>query len=269
MGLFSFLKKKKPEEKIPVPPSPPGEIPKPVQPKSSALPSSVPPISPSPAFPKPAGRPVAPMGTPKPAFPGPELSMRGVGGKTEPSGPMFPDIPKPKSSGKSSFDIEEPMHVDDFGIPEDEGMDLPDIETPKFAFPAKRDKEEIKKAIEVTQKPGKNEMKDIEEEHVPEELPSLGEPASHQSFEEDVEEPFEMHNLKKSKGPVFVRSDRFMLIKKGLSHLKDNMKNVDNILAKINDIKNRQDADLDSWHSAVEAIQRKLVYIDKTVFEKG
>jgi len=85
---------------------------------------------------------------------------------------------------------------------------------------------------------------------------------------EGIEEPVELREIPKVKGPVFMRADKFMNIKTGLNSIKDNLKNMETVFADMTEIKDKQDADIDVWHGAVESIQRKLVYVDKTLFEK-
>ncbi|MBD3313561.1 hypothetical protein GF345_03895 [Candidatus Woesearchaeota archaeon] len=271
MGLFSFLKKKKPEGKIPTPPSPPGSVPKPAFPEKPSESSQ-----PVPSVPQPGDKSRPPV---------------------PPSQSNVPDIPSiPKPSRNEAEDSvpqpKAPRAIDDFGIPAKESFDLPDIEMPKFDFPNKSDKEEISRAVESKQKPEKKpekkavepapEIPDIgeetespffapeepeetaQQEKVPQELPEIGE----EDMGMEIEAPSEMVDMKKAKGPVFIRGDRFMAAKKGLNDFKDNLKKLDDVFSKMNDLKNKEDAEIDVWQSSVEAIQRKLVYIDRTVFEE-
>lgn len=255
MGLFSIFKRKKPEGKIPIPPSPPGAIPKPAFPekKPETKPGDNPPMPPS-------------------------------------GQPEFPSIPVPKPSAEiknsEKISLDEPMkaprQIDDFGIPMKEDFELPDIEMPRFKFPSKDEKAEIKQAIESQKKPKEipEELPGISEPEsfykprpsaktpIPEELPEIGEEPRPSWMDDDVEEPIQLRDIPKSKGPVFMRGDMFMMMKKGISSVKDNLKNMEGAFTNIAEIKNKEEADIDVWHSSIEAIQRKLVYIDKTVFEK-
>ena len=38
-------------------------------------------------------------------------------------------------------------------------------------------------------------------------------------------------------------------------------------LAKINELKNEEDAELELWHTGLEEVERKVVFVDKTLFE--
>ncbi|MCX6706947.1 MAG: hypothetical protein NT001_02290, partial [Candidatus Woesearchaeota archaeon] len=102
-----------------------------------------------------------------------------------------------------------------------------------------------------------------------EKLPEIRESFKAERFPENVEEPVVLRELpRSSKGSVFISAERLMHVKKGISAMKDNAKNMEDMILNINEIKNKQDADLDEWHQSIEAVQRKLVYIDRTLFEK-
>ncbi|MFC1753149.1 hypothetical protein ACFL96_07105 [Thermoproteota archaeon] len=248
MGLFSFLKKKKPEEKIPTPPSPPGARP---------IPSEV--------------------GAPKPIVPRPEM----------PPAQGSEDIPAPRPIGEMKKGPQpiKPRQVDDFGIPsKGEELELPDIQFPTMPSSEKQEVEKaIKEKAEVPEEPADEipapEAPEIEIEEpeseisieepeeipseAPEELPGLGEPKPEEKGLETVALP----ELPKAEGSIFIRSDKFNLVKRGIVSLKDNLKVMDKVFTMMTEIKNKQDADVDAWHSSVEAIQRKLIYMDKTIFE--
>ena len=236
MGLFSFLTKKKPEGNIPVPPSPAAfkiDIPAPRVPMGGIMPAA------------------QPTPSPRPAFTGMEQMQE-----------------RP-----SSESITAPRQVDDFGIPAKEEFELPDIEMPRFKLPTTEEKAEISQAIESEkERPAKIPRLKIKKVpvEVPEELPEIGAIPKTPRFmiPEGIEEPVELREIPKVKGPVFMRADKFMNIKTGLNSIKDNLKNMETVFADMTEIKDKQDADIDVWHGAVESIQRKLVYVDKTLFEK-
>lgn len=252
MGLFSFLKGKKQAGAIPIPPSPPSSAPKPViystEPAEEASQGQL--------FPQSSIRVIS-------AGDFPEKSDFGL--------PRSPSAEEP---------IKAPRFLDDFGIPSKDELELPEIDIPKFKFPTQKEKMEIMVAIEAEKEkpalkpmPPKSFPKPLKRKilfDVPEKLPELGEPISapKSNFPEEIEEPSEPVRIPKSKGHVFIKSDKFMLAKKTMTSVKDNMNDIDNIFIKMNEIKSKQDAELDAWHISVETVQRKLVYIDKTLFEK-
>jgi hypothetical protein len=258
MGLFSFLKGKAPEQKIPIPPSP-------------GMPSR-------PQVPTPSFQPIQPdqaqrdAGQAKSFFSDePDFSIPFKFDEEEKQSPSFP--PAEEEFGQKKI-----RQVDDFGLPMSDELELPSFDVPKFKFmPSGDEKAEINRAIEDAERgkplreislPKKQEDRK-KQKSVPEELPEIGEKAR-PSFmmPEEVEEPVELREIPKSKGPVFIRADNFLMVRKGVNSIKDNLKNMEDRLMNLNEIKSKQDADLDSWHSAVEAIQRKLVYVDKSLFEK-
>ncbi len=285
MGLFSFLKKKKPEDKIPTPPSPPEakgpeaqgkeDVLKPLGSEGQAQPQQ----PPQPKGPSLSSKSQEPLSYEEIPAPRPAESMKEQQGMKE----------QPKQPQKPSEQLKAPRQVDDFGIPmKKEEFELPDVEMPKFKFSGSREEEEVSKAIkgagegkaEPSEKPAAKPKK---KEEIPHELPDIGEEGEKSGWEESpaeeewqqvgsempegVEEP-ELKEISKAKGPVFMRSDNFMSVKKGLNNVKDSLKNTDNLFANMTEMKNKEDADLKTWHSSVEAMLRKMVYVDKTLFEK-
>ncbi|MBW2967791.1 hypothetical protein KY362_04855 [Candidatus Woesearchaeota archaeon] len=70
------------------------------------------------------------------------------------------------------------------------------------------------------------------------------------------------------RGPLFIRTDRFRTAIDNIEQIKAMFKEEDNIFFAINEIKNTQDQRFESFRQGLEDIQRKLLFIDRALFEK-
>ena len=104
------------------------------------------------------------------------------------------------------------------------------------------------------------------------EFPEIKEPAAEEKlFEEEsvyevakeVEELKEHVPLK----PVFVEVERFKDILDDLNSTRISLKDGVEIMSKLEEIRLEKDKNFDNWKSQLEDIQRKLIFIDKTLFE--
>jgi hypothetical protein len=69
------------------------------------------------------------------------------------------------------------------------------------------------------------------------------------------------------KKPIFVKSDDYKQILDSISIIRNKLKETESIAARLNEIKNMKDKEFERWRSELEDIQRKTLYIDKTLFE--
>jgi len=69
-------------------------------------------------------------------------------------------------------------------------------------------------------------------------------------------------------GPLYVKVNDFRSVMADLDLILNDLKESNNILIRLNSIKNGLDGHFEKWHSEMEDIQRKLVFIDKTLFEE-
>ena len=204
--------------------------------------------------------------------------------KEMPKPPTPPSIP---STLKATEAIKPPQHVDDLGFglspqiqvireekePKME-LELPELEFPKLEIPELEEKE-IKMAFEAETKPSMKIEKfpeKISAKKIPGELPELEAAAKIPKPREkleliSIEEPIELRPTPKSKGPVFIRSDQFKAIKTDLLGLGETLAKSEETLNNLGEIKIREDSEYEAWHSAAEAVQRKLLYIDRMLFE--
>jgi len=202
-----------------------------------------------------------------------------------PAMPRPPIPPSPLDVGDKS--IKPPQHVDDLGmgIGKSEGlksikdMELPELEFPKLDIPS-LDEEEINKALEAESKPNepfakldtkkKIPMVKPSKKEVPEHLPDIEEtpePMAPKVELVDIEEPIDLKPTPSVKGPVFIRSDQFKAIKTNVNGLREGINKAEEILNNVVEIKNREESEYENWHGAAESIQRKLLYVDKMLFE--
>lgn len=67
--------------------------------------------------------------------------------------------------------------------------------------------------------------------------------------------------------PVFVRIDDYKDILDVINMVKNKINEAKETLGKINELKNEEDAELELWQTGIEEIERKVEFIDKTLFE--
>ena len=53
---------------------------------------------------------------------------------------------------------------------------------------------------------------------------------------------------------------------KGVEKVKETLADSEEVIAKLNDLKNAEDKVFENWRSSVEDIERKLTYIDQVIF---
>ncbi|MCX8147240.1 MAG: hypothetical protein N3D84_02120 [Candidatus Woesearchaeota archaeon] len=247
MALFGFFKKKKAE--IPPAPSPS------VSSASGAQLTQQPPQT-------------TPPTPPKPFF-----EIKKTGGIEEKEAelkketeelefPVFPALVRPEEEKEIK-----PRVVDDFGFLAEE---LPEIEAPKFIFPKPTEKKEVEEAIKSIEELKKPEAKRFEE--IPEEIPELKKAPVKIEKPKEAEEAFieeeEIKEPPKVKGPFFVSLSNFNLIRSNLNSMANSIKYTEVNFMKLNELVNKQDNDLKIWHSLFETAQKKMMYIDKMLFEK-
>ncbi|MBU2560890.1 MAG: hypothetical protein KKD17_01235 [Nanoarchaeota archaeon] len=79
------------------------------------------------------------------------------------------------------------------------------------------------------------------------------------------EEP--MPKRREVRGPLFIRTDRFRAIIDDIEQVRAKFKEEDDTFFRITDIKNAQDQKFEEFRQSLEDIQRKLLFIDRSLFE--
>lgn len=67
--------------------------------------------------------------------------------------------------------------------------------------------------------------------------------------------------------PIYIKIEKFKEIKKSSGIIKNDIKNNEDILAKLHDIKSEKDKEFDKWSKTLDDIQKRLIYVDKTLFK--
>jgi hypothetical protein len=95
-----------------------------------------------------------------------------------------------------------------------------------------------------------------------------------QTIEEDqyeIEQDM-LETLKMTRGldftkPLYVLVDHYKAVIEELSESRNLLKNSEDILFRLNEMKNESDKKYEQWRMQMEDIQRKLIFVDKSLFE--
>lgn len=69
------------------------------------------------------------------------------------------------------------------------------------------------------------------------------------------------------KMPVFVKVEEYKEVLKLLSDIKSKVDDVNSTLQSLEELKEKEDSEIDDWKSNLEDIENKIHYIDHTLFE--
>ena len=67
--------------------------------------------------------------------------------------------------------------------------------------------------------------------------------------------------------PIFVKIDEYREILDTINLIRNKVIDAKNLLDEIYDLKNKEDEELENWSNGLEEIERRLAFIDKTLFE--
>ena len=67
--------------------------------------------------------------------------------------------------------------------------------------------------------------------------------------------------------PIFVKIDEYKDILDVMDMLKHKLAETRAVMQKLNDIKNEEDSELEQWKLQLDEIERRVNFIDKTLFE--
>jgi hypothetical protein len=74
--------------------------------------------------------------------------------------------------------------------------------------------------------------------------------------------------MERSEGmPVYVRIEEYKDVLDVMNLIKNKIAEAKDTLAKLNDLKNEEDAELELWHTTLEEAERKVDFADKALFE--
>jgi hypothetical protein len=163
--------------------------------------------------------------------------MPGMDGKNI----QFPDLPELPEMPEFE---EKPPIKDDFPV-EKLKSDIPTIpikkeearlDTVKARF---KPLPEVKPIREARQKPAENRIKAVEK------------PVHHEAHQ-----------------PVYVRVDKFKDVLRNVTTIKNQVKISNDVLAKLNEIDANREKEFGNWRSSLLDLQKKLIFIDKTLFKR-
>jgi hypothetical protein len=175
--------------------------------------------------------------------------------------PPLPPIPKAGAMKTEGY-----MHLQE--LPPLPKIEPEKMETEKFEFPELPPLHEIEhEELKETPMPEHEaqEWHDFfkePEKITPETLPHIEAPKPLKALELPEAEERQFHDLR----PLFVKSDDYKEIMRGIQDIKAKVNESDSILLNLNEVKNQKDKEFQKMHNQIADIQRKLVYIDKTVF---
>jgi len=69
--------------------------------------------------------------------------------------------------------------------------------------------------------------------------------------------------------PVFVNVGSYKGIMDSVVVIKNNLKEAEEVIERMNGIKNEEDKEFEKWRQSLEDVQRKISYVDKVIFEAG
>jgi len=73
--------------------------------------------------------------------------------------------------------------------------------------------------------------------------------------------------MEKSEMPIYVKLDEYKDILDIMGLMKTRINEAKKVMGKINEIKNEEDSELELWKSELDEVDRKVEFIDKTLFE--
>jgi hypothetical protein len=74
-------------------------------------------------------------------------------------------------------------------------------------------------------------------------------------------------SYKNHRMPVYVKIDDYKDVIDITELIKNKLNEANSIIEKIRELKAQEDAELDLWNANLEDIERKVAFIDKTLFE--
>ena len=73
--------------------------------------------------------------------------------------------------------------------------------------------------------------------------------------------------MEKREMPIYVKLDEYRDILDIMNLIKSKLSEAKLTMGKINEIKNEEDSELELWKSELDEVERKIQFIDKTLFE--
>ena len=180
----------------------------------------------------------------------------------------FPELPEINAENvNNDFKLDYPQEqkpstpVKEFAFPKfaDRGADLPmfpemeQMEEPIATSPLEKPAAQAPNAYQPT--PKQNEKPEIQQ-------PEAGYPRPGRLFHHEkktLERP--------SRKEIYVRIDKFKATLDGISAIRNNLRMSEESLMRLENIKNSQDRSFDRVKSCLDDLQKRLIFIDETLFK--
>lgn len=104
----------------------------------------------------------------------------------------------------------------------------------------------------------------LKEELPEEELASFAKEEERRAYEIEKEELEEKVPVK----PIFVKADLFKGVIDEISSIRRKLKEVDDASTTLADLENDEQREFERWHIILEDIQKKLIFTDKSLFDR-
>lgn len=93
-------------------------------------------------------------------------------------------------------------------------------------------------------------------------------PVSDYGNQEPMQEPEPPQRSEPQSGePIYMEVEHYRGILEKVNSIKDSVKEADTALQRLNDLKNERDRELGRWHARMGDLQKKLSYVDSSLFE--
>ena len=183
--------------------------------------------------------------------------------KPLPSMPKHELPPMPKPPGKEPLDEKMPTFPDLGEIKEPKPPHIEDMSKPP-EFP---DFKEVKPASQLFRPKPAPEMMPGHEIKAPKPIHEKSQfQKSLESTAVREQKKILDHEGAPSK-PIYVKIDSFKDIKRSIGIIKNDLRNVDEVLLKLQDKKTQKDNEFNKWRNNIEEIQKKLIFVDKTLLK--
>lgn len=67
--------------------------------------------------------------------------------------------------------------------------------------------------------------------------------------------------------PIFIKIDKYKDVLDILHLGKSKIREARVLIEKINELKNAEDAEISAWHNSLDEIEKRVMFIDKSLFE--
>ncbi len=169
---------------------------------------------------------------------------------------IYQDSEEEVTSPAQDEDMGRPMYTDDLDMPP---PPLREGESPKMEPPTMPPEKMIKKEISRRFEGVPSSIPPLEENILPPEP----------SFEEETPKNESLIDIKVRKGEsIFVRVDEFRENLLNIEGIQEGLKGFEEIVMGLNRINNEKEIKLEELRKALEEIEKKLIFMDKSLFEE-